>query len=1056
MAEFNREEIDYEDQLRQSERERKDLKNIIYELPVGLITVKGGNELTIDIANHEFCRMSGYELADFSMEKMSMAQLIHMEDYMMFEDAAEVCRRGKTSDEFEARIVTADQNVIWAMFQFQIYTYRSAVPYYLVSCWDITERKKMENEIMLVNERYHMLEEVSDDIVLDYDVKKQQFEIPECYLKFAEDKSVKYAGIEELYGAIHPDDRERFQKIFETALQREMKGTAEYRLRQGGKESGKYAYFRTCYQSIADYDGKISHIIGRSYDISTERAVREKLLREVQLDPLTRIYNKTASGEIVDAFLEKSTQGTHVLYVIDIDDFKKINDTFGHTVGDMVISDIATLIREQFTDEAVVGRVGGDEFMVFVKDTSLQEAEAKAEQLCTNVQKTLSGDGAVIVVTLSVGMAVTGKDGYDYSTLFERADHAMYHIKKNGKNHYGFAGETEEGDCEGKYRTEEKENRRNLVADKEFLNTAFSLLSHARDINGSLNVLLEQIGRKYQMNMVSVFEYAPDGKNMLLTNCWSDMGQIYEKNILPITWPKLMKAEVGEFVQTTPKWQEKRKKEWLEWSGNAIPIQSIAAVKFEYSNGKTGCIDVGSVEQGKQWRTEEIGTICELSRVVAVFVTLREKMQEDQQAIHKLKNRDRLTGLYNMEAFRIKLVQLLEAEENPQENTYALTMVDVNNFSYVNENFGAEMGDSILKEFSRLLERKKVMAACRMYSDYFLVLSRGKSQQEIRRRVKEGNEEFEAKLQERYPAGGMKLSAGICFLSGKSSFETILESANLARKYAKEHNITSGVVYIEKMRQTRDEQVLIATRFHAAIQQFEMFLQPKFRLKENTIYGAEALARWHFGEDGYLQPNRFVPALELMGYIKDLDFFILEQLLKYMTKWKKSGKSLFTISTNFSRKHFENGGEAFLQRMHETMDKYDIDPSYIEVEVTESVMTEKLEDLKHCMIELAQMGFRIAIDDFGTGYSSLSVLYEIPANVVKIDKSFTDKVMVDNKGEFVSQMGKFIRAAKEEIVVEGIETEEQRQFLESHGFEYGQGYLFDRPIPADEFERKYL
>ena len=128
-----------------------------------------------------------------------------------------------------------------------------------------------------------------------------------------------------------------------------------------------------------------------------------------------------------------------------------------------MISDIATLIREQFTDEAVVGRVGGDEFMVFVKDTSLQEAEAKAEQLCTNVQKTLSGDGAVIVVTLSVGMAVTGKDGYDYSTLFERADHAMYHIKKNGKNHYGFAGETEEGDCEGKYRTEEKENRRNLV-----------------------------------------------------------------------------------------------------------------------------------------------------------------------------------------------------------------------------------------------------------------------------------------------------------------------------------------------------------------------------------------------------------------------------------------------------------------------------------------------------------------------------------------------------------------------------------------------------------------
>ena len=98
-----------------------------------------------------------------------------------------------------------------------------------------------------------------------------------------------------------------------------------------------------------------------------------------------------------------------------------------------MISDIATLIREQFADEAVVGRVGGDEFMVFVKDTSLQEAEAKAEQLCTNVQKTLSGDGAVIVVTLSVGMAVTGKDGYDYSTLFERQIMPCITLRKMGK-----------------------------------------------------------------------------------------------------------------------------------------------------------------------------------------------------------------------------------------------------------------------------------------------------------------------------------------------------------------------------------------------------------------------------------------------------------------------------------------------------------------------------------------------------------------------------------------------------------------------------------------------
>ena len=897
MAEFNKEEIDYEDQLRQSERERKDLKNIIYELPVGLITVKGGNELTIDIANHEFCRMSGYRSADFSMEKMCMAQLIHMEDYMMFEDAAEVCRRGKTSDEFEARIVTADQNVIWAMFQFQIYTYRSAVPYYLVSCWDITERKKMENEIMLVNERYHMLEEVSDDIVLDYDVKKQQFEIPECYLKFAEDKSVKYAGIEELYGAIHPDDRERFQKIFETALQREMKGTAEYRLRQGGKESGKYAYFRTCYQSIADYDGKISHIIGRSYDISTERAVREKLLREVQLDPLTRIYNKTASGEIVDAFLEKSTQGTHVLYVIDIDDFKKINDTFGHTVGDMVISDIATLIREQFTDEAVVGRVGGDEFMVFVKDTSLQEAEAKAEQLCTNVQKTLSGDGAVIVVTLSVGMAVTGKDGYDYSTLFERADHAMYHIKKNGKNHYGFAGETEEGDCEGKYRTEEKENRRNLVADKEFLNTAFLLLSHARDMNGSLNVLLERIGRRYHLDMVAVFEYDEQIPQMTLTNYWSTFGQIYEKNVIKPIRTEVVEAGSGDFVILNDTDETHYKRLSFEnWNTGENRITQIAVAKFEYSGSKTGGLYFGVQNRQNYFESADRTTFCELARVTSVFVSLRNKLRDDQKEIRHLQDRDQLTGLYNLEAFKYRLKNILAEAKQGQEH-YALVHIDIDKFSYVNENYGQQTGDAILKDFAGGIQtNERVLLACRMYSDYFILLLKGKDQSEIEKLVAWSTEHYEEKLKKRYPSGTLRLSVGICHIENlNEKFDTILESANLARKLVKEQGGSGICVYKEEMRAKRDDAIQITGRFYGAMQQgeLEVYLQPKFNLEERKIYGAEALARWRTKTGEMIMPGRFVPPLENIGYVVDLDFYIYEQLLRAMKRWKKAGKELF-------------------------------------------------------------------------------------------------------------------------------------------------------------------
>lgn len=175
-----------------------------------------------------------------------------------------------------------------------------------------------------------------------------------------------------------------------------------------------------------------------------------------------------------------------------------------------------------------------------------------------------------------------------------------------------------------------------------------------------------------------------------------------------------------------------------------------------------------------------------------------------------------------------------------------------------------------------------------------------------------------------------------------------------------------------------------------------------------------------------------------------------------MERWEKEGKQLFTISTNFSRKQFENGGEEFVKRLSDTVKRYTVDPSYIEIEVTESAVMEDQEEMKKCLEKVMQMGFQIAIDDFGTGYSSLNMLYEIPARVIKIDKSFTEKATLQGRDEFMRGMRQLIRAAKEEVVVEGIETEEQREFLKNCGFEYGQGFLFDRPIPVGEFERKYL
>lgn len=1044
--------------LNESESDRKKVKNMLYELPVGVALLRGGNTYTVTEANQEFYRITGYSGSKMEERNLSFLNCIYSEDYNIFEDAVELVRMNKKPVEFEVRVLTKDHRLCCCIFQCQLYYYMDAIPYYILTGWDITKRKTLEDELRIMGERYRLLEEVTDEIPLDYDVLHHKFRVPAKYqlsLHGDEDWMVER---EVVLGEIHEEDRETVRKAIEAASLREMSGTLEYRLhRKAEDDACKYVWYRTVYRSIPGQNQQIAWIIGKSYDISIDKQKQEKLSEEMHLDPLTRLYNKVAVKEEVEKFLSAEQEGTHVLFLIDIDNFKKVNDTFGHAVGDTVISDIAGLIQEQFRSTDIIGRVGGDEFVVFMKSTTLKAATEKAKQLCTNVGKSLNGDGEDVRVTLSVGLAVYGKNGNDYQALFEKADNAMYRIKDNGKNYYALADESVIPDPKQYTRLKRTDEERGGKADTQFLILACNLLSHAKDLNASLNVLLEQIGKRFRLNMVAVFELEEDRPEMLLTNCWSNIGQIYEKNVLPVTWEKFDKIESGTFIHVS-ELQNRNTYDLENWNLNRTKIMSMAAVKFEFSNGRMGCLDIGTIEKDTRWDADEVATLCELSHIIGVFVSLRERLREDQRAIHQLKHRDKLTGLYVLDSFKNKFEK--ELKNRQLQDIYALVVVDIDHFSYINENFGQAVGDSILYKMARLLETKDKyqLFSARMYSDYFVSLLKAENREQIISSIAEGNQKFEIEYKEKYPAGSISLSTGICFVEEQVAFDNVFEGANLARKYAKEQHISTGVVYETHMRQKRDDLVRVSSQFYGAIQkgEFKLYLQPKFMLGSREIYGAEALARWQTEDGRVIPPARFIPALESLGYVVDLDFCIFEQLLRTMKRWVDTGKEMITVSTNFSRKNFENGGYEFIERIKAILNKYPVPTEYIEIEVTESAVAENMECLKNCMEQLSELGFRIAIDDFGTGYSSLSVLLEVPANVIKIDKTFTDKLDQEKQRRFVSKMGLLIKATKEEVIFEGIETEEQEAFLKSSGFKYGQGYLCDKPIQVEEFEKKYM
>ncbi|MGN0351464.1 MAG: diguanylate cyclase domain-containing protein [Roseburia sp.] len=1052
-------------ELDREKQERRKLNNLIYEMPVGMAVIRGGNEWTLEEANNEFFRPSGYMVQEIMKKNIPLVELVYEEDTSVFATAMETCRIQKDSGEFEVRIRTKEGGLHWVLCKCQLYYYKEAVPYYIMANWDINDRKALEDELKLLNERYKMLEEGADELPFDYDVEKRRFRIPQKYFEIGkiENQRSEYQGYRETIADIYEEDRANFERIIEAASEKEMTGFVDYRLNLAA-ESKKcnYVWHRTYYHSIAGRTGKVIRIIGRTYDINNDQQIKERMSEELKREPLTHLFNKVATQTEVKDFLAKNPDSVHVMSLIDIDNFKKINDTFGHTFGDTVISDVASKIKKHFKSTDIVGRIGGDEFLVLMKNTTLEEAEEKAESLCKIVRKRYSGDGVEQMVTLSVGMAVYNVDGQTYEELFEKADRAMYRTKQNGKNSYSFALLNEQGEVVKESETEDDYERR-LETDKEFLHFAFSLLTHARDLDGSLNVLLEHIGKKYGLDLVSVFEYEEDTKEMTLTNYWGTEEEFYRKQVFQRVIEEFELASIGEFVVASQH-TTNITKDVIEHDVKRLRrpdeyMKSVAGCKFEFSGNRVGCVHFATAEEKLDWTQVEISTLQELTRVISVFVTLRNKIKEDQREIRHLQNRDKLTGLYNMEAFRgITRQALIDSDPN---KTYALIMCDINNFSYINENFGQDVGDNILFQFARtVLENAPgVIASCRMYSDYFAVLTEVNDATEIVDYIGAANNRFERQQNERYPASGLSIATGIYVIKNiLVDLETAIENANLARKQAKERKVKNGVVYEPSMRQKRDEELQVSGQFFDALAEgeFEVFLQPKFCLKEGTIYGAEALARWRKPDGTLIPPVQFIPALEKFGYIIDLDFYIYEQLLAKMKKWKEDGKELFTISTNFSGRHFSGDNSMFVERISKTIKKYDIDPKYIEIEVTESILIENVEELKLCLKELRSLGFRVAIDDFGTGYSSLSVLLEIPADVVKIDKSFIRRADLKKQRDFVTHMGDFISYAKEEVIFEGIESQEQLDFLISCNFEHGQGYIFDKPLDMNEFEKKYI
>ena len=409
---------------------------------------------------------------------------------------------------------------------------------------------------------------------------------------------------------------------------------------------------------------------------------------------------------------------------------------------------------------------------------------------------------------------------------------------------------------------------------------------------------------------------------------------------------------------------------------------------------------------------------------------------------------DPITKKGNIYYFRKKGQEMLDKEKS-KENQYLLVL-DINKFKMINKAYGYKTGDTILNGIGEELEQilGKQSLICRYSNDYFAVLF--EYTEDIRKIVNTLVKNID-NLKIDSNVYNLSVNMGIYKLTdADTNISVAMDKAIIAHSASKGDVFDKFHIYDEKMEKELEKESKIEQEMYQALMnnEFKVYYQPKVYVQDEKLYGAEALVRWeHNGK--MVPPSEFVPLFEKNKFILKLDVYVFEQVCSDMKKWKEKYGKEPVISVNVSREHFLD--EHFLEKYMLIATKNGINTNKIDLEITESATVEAGIDIIEIMNKMKKLGFLISIDDFGTGYSSLSTLQDMPADILKIDKSFVDRIGKNEKNmiDYILTMAKELKLT---TIAEGVETKEQRDYLLEKECDIIQGYYYAKPMPEEEFE----
>lgn len=619
-----------------------DLQILSDNIPGGMFSCRFDEKLTLLQMNKGFLSMLGYTQQDIEEKfQNSFWEMIEQRDREV--TLAEVQRQMALGPdkELEYRMTCKDGRTIWVLDKGHLLRDEEGNQYFCCVLVDVTRSKELEEKLRLSLERHQIIMDQTTDILFEWDIQADTMIFSGNWEKKFGCPPVTQHVSRLFWQApyILPEDQPLFTKLLSRIRGGEHYAEEEIRI-LNGKQNAVWCRIRIT--GLTDKTGRAVRAVGAILDIDAEKKKAQSLMERAQRDMLTKLYNKGSSQEYIQAVLANNVPGKMAaLMIIDLDNFKHMNDTMGHLFGDALLSEVAHSIQKQFRSEDIVGRVGGDEFLVFLGQIpNAALAEQKAVQVMKAIGEMAVQELTEVELSCSIGIAIYPECGHTYHELFQRADQALYRAKNQGKGRYCIADakllseEFPVQPCSAANTRIDSYEETESNVELRLFEYVFRILYKSSNLDTAVNAILEVVGRQFDVSRVYIFEDEEDPDYCTNTYEWCNEGVRPEiGNLQHVLYANDLEGgyqsnfnESGAFYCRDIDVLTPQQREILEPQGIKSMLQCAIYDKGQYK----GFVGFDECRMNRYWTQEQVNTLVFIAEILSTFLL---KLRAQDKAI---------------------------------------------------------------------------------------------------------------------------------------------------------------------------------------------------------------------------------------------------------------------------------------------------------------------------------------------------------------------------------------------------------------------------------------